>query len=268
MRDTSPAVARKRTSLTRERVARWLEGSFFLRLHMTLILGGTVLAGFAATVLLRFAGVDFLALRYALAVLGGYFAFLILIRLWLAYVGVARGLDLNADGLDGFSTRGSTTGIEELGGGGQFGGGGATGSWGEAPKTMAMPIEVAPAPRGGGGGGGGSKSGWGLDLDGDGLVVALLLIALVLALLFVGIYFIYTAPALLSEAAFEALLAGALARRARKIDRPGWAGAVWRATVWPFLGILVLSAGLGWAVQRYCPEARQIRDAWHCKEKR
>ena len=32
---------------------------------------------------------------------------------------------------------------------------------------------------------------------------------------------------------------------------------MWRATVWPFLLIVVLSGALGWAAKRYCPEHRR-----------
>ena len=54
--------------LTRARVREWLEERFYLRIHMTLILGGTFLAGLIATRLLMEAGVNRLALRYVIAV--------------------------------------------------------------------------------------------------------------------------------------------------------------------------------------------------------
>jgi hypothetical protein len=104
------------------------------------------------------------------------------------------------------------------------------------------------------------------DLDLDEFFVVILFLALVFSLLFVGIYIIYTAPVLLTEAAFEALLTGALVRRARKIDRPGWVGAVTRATAWPFIVVLILSIALGWAVQHACPGATRVSDAFHCAE--
>ena len=239
--------------LTKGRVISWLERHFFVRLHMTLILSGTALAGVGATAGLLALGVTSLPLRYALAVCAAYLAFLTLIRLWLAYVGAARGIDIGIDGVD-WARMGSDTATELAIGDGQFGGAGATGSWGES---------VAAVPAKGSGGG----SSFDIDLDGEGLLLILLFLALVFSLIVIGVYAIYSAPALLGEAAFEALLAGALARRARKVDRPGWMGVVWRATVWPFILVLLLSIGLGWAAQRICPDAQILRDAIHCDER-
>jgi hypothetical protein len=240
------------SALTKERVTSWVERHFLVRLHMTFILTGTFLAGLAGTKVLLALGVTSLPLRYALAVCGSYLVFLVLIRLWLAYVGAARGLDFQGDGID-WSRHGAHAVSDALStGGGGFGGGGATGTWGQNAASV-------PAKGGGGGGGGG-----GFSLDADEFVIVILFLALVLSLVVIGIYVIYTAPALLGEAAFEALLAGALARRARGVDRPGWVGVVWRATVWPFLLVLVLTVGLGWAVQRRCPDARVLRDAFRC----
>jgi len=247
-------VAKKRRPLTRERVARWLQDRFFLRIHMSLILAATFLAGVGTTKLLLLIGVGSMAVRYVLAVCAAYLAFLALIRLWLFYVNADREVDLSADGIafiGEIAFGADSTGLEA--GGGSFGGGGATGSWGDA---VAAPVKS-------------SSSGFNFDfdLDLDGLVVVLLFLALAGALLFAGIYVIYTAPALLSEAAFEALLAGALLRRAKTIDRPGWVGAVWRATVWPFVAVVVLAGALGWAAKNYCPEATRLRDVLDCPSK-
>ena len=257
----------KRRALTKERVAAWLQRRFYLRLHMFFILGGTYLAGVLATHLLLLAGLDILWLRYALAVCAAYGVFLALIRIWLFYVSNDRGgsIDLNADGVDfisHFTPSGSSVDPGFGGGGGNFGGGGATGSWGEASaQAVASPAKSS--------GGGGGLKGCSPDIDGgdEGCVVVLLII-LVFSLLIIGIYMIYTAPVLLSEAAFEAALAASLARRAKKIEQRGWVGTVWRATVWPFIAVLVVSGVLGWYAQYTCPEARRLRDVWECPSKR
>jgi len=250
---------KKRGRLTRKGVAKWLQGRFFLRFHMTLIVAATFLAGLAATKLLLVIGIHSLALRYVLAVCAGYLAFLALIRLWLIYVGIDRSVELSADGIDLLDVRIGSGDVPVPafdGGGGAFNGGGATASWGDVPSA---PVKAVP------GGAGDSKPGCGFDFDlGEGFIVALLFIALTTGLLLAGIYVIYTAPALLAEATFEALLAGALLRRARTIDRPGWVGAVWRATVWPFLGVLVLAFVLGYVANRSCPEATRLVEALDC----
>jgi hypothetical protein len=218
--------------LTKARVRDWLQQRFSLRLHMTLILGGTFFAGLLATRLQMSAGVDRLAVRYVVAVCVAYIAFLILIRLWLAYVNSgADGADIASDALE----------------------------------AVDLFDPVLPAPRFQGSGSSGS---WGdVSLDGGDLgeVVVIILFALFVVLLCgFAIYFIYTAPALLSEAAFEAILAAALVRRARKATGPGWIGPVWRATVWPFVVVLLLAGTLGWAAQRWCPGARRLSEALSC----
>jgi hypothetical protein len=247
--------------LTKQRVAAWLTGRFLLRLHMTFILGGTFLAGLAATHVMMIGGlVDNLALRYGVAVCVAYLMFLVLIRLWLRYIGMRDDdseLDLTGDGID---IAGEIAGNWEPPlpplEGGNFGGAGASGSWGE-PMTVAGSETASTS--------GGSGPSFDIGFDADELIVVVLFLALVVALLFAGVYLIYSAPVILTEAAFEAALVGALARRAKKIDRPGWVGAVSKATAWPFIGILVLAIALGWAVQKACPEATRMRDAFNCR---
>lgn len=213
--------------VTKARVRAWLEERFHLRIHMTLILGGTFLAGVVATRMLMEAGVNRLAVRYLLSVGAAYFVFLVLIRLWLAYVGSGgEGIDFTGDG------------IEAAG-------------------------DMLPAPRFKGGG---SSNSWGdvsIGGDLDDLVVIVLLLLVVVCVCGFAIYFIYTAPALLSEAAFEAALAASLVRQTKKAAG-GWMGSVFRATVWQFLVVLVISGLLGWAAQRRCPEARRLREAISC----
>jgi hypothetical protein len=218
--------------LTKARVREWLEERFFLRIHMTLILGGTFLAGLVATRLLMEGGVNNLALRYVTAVGAAYFVFLVLIRLWLAYVGSGgQGYDFTGDAIDA---------------GGRL-------------------VPDVPAPRFKGSG---SKGSWTDGIGGGGgdledLVVIVLLLVLVVCICGFAIYFIYTAPALLSEAAFEAALAASLVRQT-KDAAGGWMSSVWRATMWPFLVVLVLSGLLGWSAQKACPDARRLRDAISC----
>lgn len=252
-------VSRKRRRiLTRERVRSWLESRFFLRIHMTLILGATFLAGLVLTNALLVAGIASPILRYALAVVGAYVAFLLLIRLWMVYVRVG-GIDFTADGVQmAFDAGGSDADVELLTGGGRFGGAGASDSWGDA-APQAVTVSGKPSS--------GRGSWFSFDVDGEGLIVVILLIALVLALLLVGIYVIYSAPVILSEAFFEALLAGVLAKRARRIRGARWLGAVWRATAWPFLGVLALAIALGWAVRHTCPEAHRLMEVFECSSK-
>lgn len=243
------------------RFTGWLRDRFFLRFHMSLILAGTFLAGLLATKILLALELNRLWLRYAVAVVFAYGCFLILIRVWLWYIGFSArrsgddGSDLPVEILDLVSDAGSFGGSGLDGGGGKFGGGGATGSYDAPPAAMAR---VAPL-RGGGGGSGG-----GFSIDADEAVVVVLIAALVLSLFVVSGYLIYAAPGILAEAAFEALLAAALLRRAKRVDSAGWVGSIVKATALPFLVIFALSVALGWYAQKACPSATKIREAIAC----
>jgi hypothetical protein len=101
-------------------------------------------------------------------------------------------------------------------------------------------------------------------LDVDEGVIGFVFAVVMLGLLIAGLYVIYLAPAILTEVAFEAALAAALVRRARRIDRPGWVGKVWRVTLWPFVIVLVSATLLGFLAQQTCPEATRMREVVHC----
>lgn len=224
--------------MDRARVRQWLEDRFFLRIHMTLILLGTFLAGVVTTRALMTAGVNALALRYAIAVCLAYLVFLVLVKLWLMYVGSGGestpDLDVG-DELELFLPDGAKVRSLHVGGHGNSG--------------SSFDLDV------------------GIDGDLEGVVFMIVLVLIVVLLGGIAIYFIYTAPALLSEAAFEAVLAASIARRAKRAEGAGWLGAVTRATVVPFLGVLALSILLGWLAQRHCPEALKLRDAVNCAER-
>jgi len=229
---------------------------------MFFIVTTTFLAGLAATRLLMNVGLDLLWLRYAIAVCAAYAVFLLMIRAWIWYVCSDNGgVDAIDAGFDFFGRAADRVEWVELGGG-EFGGGGASGSW-EGGDVVANPIQSMPVTSSSGSSAG--KSWFSFDVDGDeGCVVVILVIALVAVLFFIGGYLIYTAPAILGEAAFEALLAAALARRTKRIQSAGWVGSVLGSTLWIFLGVLALTIVLGWYAQKSCPEARRIRDAINC----
>ncbi len=216
--------------LSRHQVRQWLEERFLLRLHMTFILGGTFVIGLVTTRMLMMSGVNNLVVRYVAAVAVAYLFFLVLVKIWLMYVGSNRAVEIDGDAVEWMIP--------------------------DAPKD-------APSFHGGG-----SKGSWGGDIslggDLDDLILIIVLIVFVLFVAGFAIYFIYTAPAILSEAAFEAALAGALARRTKKATGPGWVGAITRATIWPFLGVLVLSGLLGYFAQRACPGATRLGQALQC----
>ena len=98
---------------TKERFSTALKRRFFLRVHMFVILGGTVAAGLLTTKILLLTHERNLAFRYGVAVIVAFLAFLGFIKLWLGYVGLClarknRGggdwlnvVDFDGDGVSG-----------------------------------------------------------------------------------------------------------------------------------------------------------------------
>ena len=228
---------------------------FVLRVHMFVIVGGTVAVGLLVTKFLLLTHEHNLAFRYGVAVVVSFLAFLGFIKLWLFYVGICvarksesdwfNAIDFDFDGVSGGGGGGGPQ--IETGGGSSFGGGGASGSWGEPAKAS-------------------SSSGLNLGdvCDGDDLGIVILVALLVFAIAVSAIYVIWAAPAILSEAAFEGVLAAALTRRAKKISHGTWEGSVFRATAIPFAVVLIFAVALGVYAQRRCPSAMRLREAIHC----
>lgn len=248
--------------VSRKAILRWLEDRFFLRVHMFWILTGTFLSGLLTTRILLGLQVDRLWLRWSIAVLLAYCAFLVLIRLWLWYVRLATRSDSPGDGIEPIADlfanlQGDAVaaGADAMNaGGGDFGGGGASGSWGEVvviDDAAASSSSISDAADLGG-------------CAGDEAAAVVVLVILVFAIVMAGLYTIWMAPAILGEAAFEAALAAALARSARRIDRPGWVGRVWRATIVPLIVILVFAILGGFLAQDACPDATRLRDVVEC----
>ncbi|HUJ13676.1 MAG TPA: hypothetical protein VL284_07780 [Thermoanaerobaculia bacterium] len=260
---------------TEKRLAAALQHRFFLRLHMAAILTGTILVGLGITRVLFLIHLDIFALRYAVAVLAAWGAFVVFVKLWLAYISMRSGGSNWLDSIN-FSSGGSSSsssvssGSSSLsGGGGKFGGGGASGSWDEpgataAPKVAVIPAPVAQPARSGGssksGGGGGG-------IDGDDLgelILVVLIIALVVAIVLSFAWIVWAAPGILGETAFNAALAGALTPHAHKATHGNWIGSVMKKTAIPFVLIFALAIAVGGWAQHICPRARRLTDAVHC----
>lgn len=208
-----------------------------------------------------------MAARYPLGVVVGYAIFFLLVWLWLWYVGAIvfrrhRQTSNRGSGdwgnLDLSGANGKSGNDWQEFGGGSSGGGGASDSWGEASGAM---------------GDGLVGDGWfdfGFDLDGDeGCLVLLLILPLLLLLLMLswwflgsGFYLLYQAPAILTEAAFEAALVVGLVRASRRARAGSWYRSLFSATWKQFASVLAVAVGVGWAVQHFCPAALKLADLW------
>src|SRR5690242_9244419 len=143
-RDGSKAAA---PLSARERIARALRARFALRMHTSILLLWTFCAGLLTTKALYALGMQTMWLRYFIAIIVAYGAFLLGVRIWLAYIGrgrlvqsgsrlqSSRKSDGSVDLPDlipsggGSSSGGSGVGGIFRGGGGGSGGGGASGSF-------------------------------------------------------------------------------------------------------------------------------------------
>lgn len=239
---------------------------FFLRFHMSLILVATILSGLLATKLLLL-HLNNIIIRYPLAVLYSYLAFFLFVKLWLSYLTASKssgGSGSTTDLLSGLPDISCDIGkaAETLpsfsGGGGLSGGGGATAGF-DGPVSAVQEgfIASSPAPSSGSAGGGG---GVGLDLgDGDGIV--LIALGLLLAAIFgSAIYLVYDAPNLLSDAAFNFLLASGLVRSYKRVIAPDWMGSVFHATYKPFLVVMVVSGLAAWIIHAHYPQVTKITE--------
>jgi hypothetical protein len=260
-----------------ERVRRLLLRRGMPRVQMSLILAATGAAGFLASFGMLHVGVSRMWLRYALAVLLAYAVFLLLLRLWLFLHSRELPGDLPDFGLNltppDFGGTSVGNAPSSFGGGADFGGGGAGGSWAggvsEGLGRVSTPCDVGGMTGGGGGGGGGSVGSGLLDsldvgVDDEGCVFFLLALALIVAGTLAALYVVYAAPLLLAEILVEGVLLSGLYRGMKKARRGGghWLGAALRRTWLPVLLTLITFSAAGYLLQRAAPRARSIGEAW------
>ena len=253
------------------------------RVLMSLILAATGAAGFLVSFALLHVGVTRMWLRYPVAVLAAYGVFLFLLRVWLhlqrhSWTDLLPD-DLNLLNADAISDGGShADAVSPFGGGGDFAGAGAGGTWEEGVSGAASSTSDLGTHAGGsvgvsGGGVSGSSSGGsggggfdlfgGLDLDSEGCVFFLLALALIVAGLLASLYVVYAAPTLLAELLVEGILLSGLYRGMKKGAQQGdWLRAVVRRTWLPVLLTLTLFAAAGYLLQRAAPRAHSIGEAW------
>ncbi len=169
---------------------------FFLRFHMSLILVATGLSGLLGTKLLMWSGVESILIRYPLNVVFAYLCFFLFVKTWLWYISPNRESIDAIDGLDLVNPWDSSTGYSSpqapLGDGGTFGGAGASGDFAGASLV---------ADDGSGEGLLGRVAGnLDIDLDGDAFFPLVLLGVILLAVFGSGLYLLYEAPVILTEA--------------------------------------------------------------------
>lgn len=254
----------------RPALQRSLGGRFWLRFHATLLIAGTFATGFLVNFALLHAGLAALLPRWLLAVAAGYATFFLLVRFWLAYVGVRPLAGGGSSSSSSSSSSlpddgGGSLDLPWRGGGGRFGGAGATGDWGGAG---AKPLPVANFAGGGTSSGGSTASGFGDLVDGVALddaaplVLGLVVLALVLALFGSAVLFVWLAPELLVDAAFAAMLAGGALPGLARAQAADWHASLFRATWKPLAAVVVATVAGALALSHWFPGARTLAEAF------
>lgn len=218
---------------------------------MAFIVALTGATGLLASYLLLRAGVDGMAVRYPVALGMSYVFFLILVWLWLR----TKAADyLDVPDLPGFPQNSiDASSPAWSGGGGRFGGGGASGSFdgsgvpiGETSNSLSPAGDAADAVG-----------------AADELAIPLIAIALAVALAIAAFYIIYIAPMLFAEVVVDGAISFAFYRYLRGHDPQHWLATAFKHTVIPFAVTAVFLALAGAAMTAYAPGARSIGEVVH-----
>lgn len=224
---------------------------------MALILALAAVGAFLTSASLVALGLGTMGARYALAVVGGYLFFLLLVRLWIAYQTrnwsfgrrkQERGQqssdlgDIDLPDLSALGELGSAAEGGFAGGGGDFGGAGASGSFGDAAPSEGSSSGVLDGIGG---------------ADGEGVAIVIAVVALLGGLLALG-FVVYSSPILLAEVLLDVAVVGALYKKNQRHQRSHWAAGVLSRTYKPALVLAIFAAIFGFAAQSVAPEQHTL----------
>ena len=266
-----------RITVTPAQLRRDLQARHWLRLHAfclgTLTLGLMLLISMG----LLAAGVQQLALRYALTLSAGYLLYLGLVRLWAECM-IRRAFDGDPlDALPDMGGSGSSGGPHLSGHGGNFGGGGASGDWdaqllsgdlGNAAGNASGDAagEAASGLLEGVGDALGNAAGEALGAADEGIVVLVPVLAVFAALLGLicgagWLLWLVFSTELLLAVAVELAFALLLTRTLYQIESEGWLLAAIRLSWKPLLGALLCAVLVGLLIDIWLPGAHTAREA-------
>jgi hypothetical protein len=236
-------------ALAVQRVKERLVRESFPRVQMALLVALTGGFGLLASFTMLHLGMDSMAVRYPSALVCAYLFFLFLIWLWLRtnsedYLDAPDITDLiprprAPECLPDFKS----------GGGGDFGGGGASGTF-DGPVSSVE--EAASSPLRSVGETVGSAA------DADELAIPLVAIALAIGIALAFLYVVYIAPILFAEVLVDGALSYVLFRHLRGHDPQHWLSSTIRRTVVPFAATAVFLAAVGAAMAVYAPGAKSV----------
>jgi len=253
------AGARAGQELNAKQIEQRLLATSFPRLHMLLILSLAAVGTFLCSASLVRMGLGSMGVRYALAVFGGYVSFLSFVRVWIAYQtrnwafgrrkpeekpsqgqlsfdGNLEIPDLSA--LGDLGNLAGSAGNAFAGGGGEFGGAGASASF---------DVDL------GSGDSGASDALGAVGSADEGLPIVIAVIALLGGLIALG-FVVYSSPVLFAEVLLDVAVLGAVYKKNKRHQRSHWAAGVLGRTYKPMLVLTVFAAIFGFAVQSIAPK--------------
>ena len=211
----------------RDKLRHSLSARFVLRFHASLILLFTILVGWMVDWLLLRSGLKPMAVRYPLAILGGYGAFIFGTYLWIEYSGIRDYVRIrNAELLIGDDVQGrSATELEK------------SGPW----DWFIDPLGCA--------------------MGGEGcFTVFAIFFAVVLLFYFFGGFVFANAASFFAEIVVELLLAAGLLKGLSRYESSGWMMSVLNFTYWSLIYTLTLALLFAWWAHTYYPSAVTVAD--------
>ena len=254
---TKTRVTYRRRERKIESLKRHLLRKSYPRLHASLILLLTGLAGFLVSFALLRLGVSSMWLRYPVAIAVAYGVFLLLLRVWL-WVNRPDEFDLELveDALE--VSFDATESVDPgFGGGADFAGGGAGGAWEESVSTVTSRSVSSVASAKGSG-----SSGFSFDLDLEDAWLIVIAVVVLIGAAIAALYIVYIAPVLLAEILLDGVLMAGLYKRVKTIDHRHWLRAALRRTALPAVLVALFFTVAGFAMQKAAPGARSIGEVW------
>ena len=229
-----------------------LERDSFPRLQMCLLVTITGAAGFVASFTLLQVGFTEMWLRYLISFGIAYLMFLLLLWLWLR----TRADDYRADNyidipdFTGHHPSPSSAGNPVSGGGGDFGGAGASAHYDMDSGNILGVSDSGDV----------ASDALGAAAEAEEFAIPLVVLIFIGVLLMSSFFMIYSAPVLFAELIVDGVLSASLYHRLRGLETNHWLETAIRRTVWPFLLTALIVSASGWAMKVYAPEAHSIGD--------
>lgn len=236
---------------------RQLERDSYPRLQMGLIVAVTGGIGLLMSFLLLQSGMGSMAARYPFALAISYVAFLLLLWAWLR----SNSDDFNhfpdiPNLVPNLDKSGNSIPFES-GGGGDFGGGGASGSFNGSTSQSFAEVDGSTGTSIG------DSLGSAGDIDIGDAAIPLLAIVVAAGMAFASLYVVYLAPALFAELLVDGVLSYTLYRHLNKVETRFWLRTALSRTVIPFILTGLFLSIMGAAMAHYAPGAKSIGEVIH-----